>query len=292
MTYVFPIMFGSLALITIPVLVHLIMRRKPKTLPFPAFRFLVQKRRTNLRRLRLRHLLLLALRILLIVCIGLALVRIGVFLPGWNLGGDRPVAAVLLFDTSASMEYRTSDLVTRLEAAKKRGLELIEQLPAGSRVAVLDSANEVLSDKTFWCQNMSQARDRIKGLQLSPANAPLSKRLEGVYPILAELANNQERAGQLPRLIFVFSDRTRASWESGQTDRLRKAGESVPPSLSGLDRARTELPHLIELLGDCASIQVSNLPSRRFSMISASSRNTWLKSRRRLSRARGLLLPS
>ena len=51
------------------------MRRKPRTLPFPAFRFLAQKRKVNLRRLRLRHLLLLALRIGLIACICLALAR-------------------------------------------------------------------------------------------------------------------------------------------------------------------------------------------------------------------------
>ena len=62
MTFVFPILLGGLALAGIPVLLHLIVRQKPKRLPFPAFRFLVQQRRSNLRKLRLRQLLLLALR--------------------------------------------------------------------------------------------------------------------------------------------------------------------------------------------------------------------------------------
>ena len=55
MTFVFPVLLGSLALIGIPVLIHLIMRKKPKIEPFPAFRFLLQRQRINVRRLRLRH---------------------------------------------------------------------------------------------------------------------------------------------------------------------------------------------------------------------------------------------
>src|SRR5208282_2759601 len=99
MTFVFPALLGGLALIGIPVLIHLIMRKKPKTLPFPAFRFLLQRQRINVRRLRLRHLLLLALRVMLLACIVVALARIKVSYQGFSLRGDRPVAAVMIFDT-------------------------------------------------------------------------------------------------------------------------------------------------------------------------------------------------
>ena len=75
MSFIYPVLLGGLALAGIPVLLHLIMRQKPKHLLFPAFRFLLQKHRTNQRKLRLRHLLLLALRLLLIAGICLALSR-------------------------------------------------------------------------------------------------------------------------------------------------------------------------------------------------------------------------
>ena len=52
MTFVHPLLLGGLALIGIPLLIHLMMRQKPKRLPFPAFRFLVQKHRSNQTRLR------------------------------------------------------------------------------------------------------------------------------------------------------------------------------------------------------------------------------------------------
>ena len=66
MTFVHPLLLGGLLLVGIPVLIHLIMRQKPKHLLFPAVRFLLQRQKTNQRKLQLRHLLLLALRMLLL----------------------------------------------------------------------------------------------------------------------------------------------------------------------------------------------------------------------------------
>src|SRR5437016_14362523 len=140
MSFVFPIIFGGLIAAGVPIVLHLIMRQKPKILPFPAFRFLVQRSKTNLRKLRLRHLLLLILRVLLLAAICLALARPKLVTSALNLSSDRPVAAIFLFDTSYSMTYKTSEGLTRLDEAQKRGLELLDDLPAGSKIAVLDTA--------------------------------------------------------------------------------------------------------------------------------------------------------
>src|SRR5262249_52305247 len=131
MNFVFPALLGGLLLVGIPVLLHLIMRQKPRHLLFPAFRFLLQRHRTNQRKLRLRHLLLLALRVLLIALICLALARPKLYSERLNLSADRPAAAVLLFDTSLSMEYAVAGR-SRLEEAKQRALELLDELPEGS----------------------------------------------------------------------------------------------------------------------------------------------------------------
>ena len=52
---------AGVALVGLPILLHLIMKQEPKRLSFPAFRFLTQKLKTNQRKLRLRHFILLAL---------------------------------------------------------------------------------------------------------------------------------------------------------------------------------------------------------------------------------------
>jgi hypothetical protein len=68
------LIFGSL-LVAAPIVLHLMMRRKPKQLIFPALRFVKERRERNQRRLRLRQLLLLLLRCAAIVALAAALAR-------------------------------------------------------------------------------------------------------------------------------------------------------------------------------------------------------------------------
>ncbi len=251
MSFVFPILLGGLVLIGVPILLHLIMRQKPKTLRFPAFRFLVQRHKKNLRKLRLRHLLLLALRILLLAILCLALAGPRLVQSGLSLASDRPVAAIFVFDTSYSMDYQTSDKVSRLEEARKRGLEMLAELPEGSRMAILDTAEAVVS-RGEWLSSPARARARIKELKLRPDNAPVTRRLPDAFRMFAELARSRddEAARNLPRLLCVFSDRTRFCWETGKLETLHDSADQVPATKVGLQRAEGSIPNLVELLKD------------------------------------------
>jgi len=134
MTFIHPLLLGGLLLVGIPVLIHMVMRQKPKHLLFPAVRFLLQRQQSNRRRLQLRHLILLAMRMLLIAAICLALARPRVLNERLNLAADQPVDAVMIFDTSFSMGYTTGGK-TRLELAVEHGLQLLKDFPDGSRIA-------------------------------------------------------------------------------------------------------------------------------------------------------------
>jgi hypothetical protein len=90
------------AFFAIPVILHLIMRQKPKHLVFPALRFVKERREANTRRLQLRHWLLLALRCAAVIIPALALARPSVASALWGnylaLGAmGLAFAAVLLF---------------------------------------------------------------------------------------------------------------------------------------------------------------------------------------------------
>lgn len=75
MTLLNPALLAGLLLAVIPVLLHLMLRAKPKRLVFPALRLIQQRRLQNVRRMNLRHLWLLLLRIGVIALIVLAVCR-------------------------------------------------------------------------------------------------------------------------------------------------------------------------------------------------------------------------
>jgi hypothetical protein len=222
MTFLYPLLLGGLVLVGIPVLLHLIMQQKPKHLLFPAFRFLLQRYRTNQRRLRLRHWLLLALRLLLIIGICLALARPKFFSERIHLG-DRPIAAVLVFDTSPSMDY-VSGGQSRLEAAKQRAQELFDLLPEGSRVAILDTAEP----GGQWYPTLSLARDRVSELRPRPANGPVTTRLSEAYRLFVELDQETEGTDDLlPKFLYIFSDRAQNSWDQSRVKDLQQIRDRV-----------------------------------------------------------------
>jgi hypothetical protein len=213
MTLVFPLLLGGLALAGLPVLLHFLIRQKPKTLLFPAFRFLMQKQRSNTRNLRLRHLLLLALRVALIVLLCFALSRPRLFYDSVGLGhlnAEKPLAMVLVFDTSPSMDYKHGE-TSRLDLAKKRALELLEPLSPDCRVLILETDTDQNAQAEFL-PSLDKARQRIQSLAIRPESIAVNR-------VVEEAMRRFERwdeplAYQIPKFVCVFSDRTKASWDS------------------------------------------------------------------------------
>src|SRR5258708_24824037 len=84
-----PLLLFGLLLAAIPVILHLLMRAKPKKLIFPALRLIQNRKRTNTRRMRLRQVWLLLLRMAVIAVLALAIARPSVPPADYSLrGGD------------------------------------------------------------------------------------------------------------------------------------------------------------------------------------------------------------
>ncbi len=75
MSLLHPGILIGLGLVALPVILHLLLRQKPKKLIFPAMRLIQQRRKQNSRRLRLRHIWLLLLRMLAIGLLVFAIAR-------------------------------------------------------------------------------------------------------------------------------------------------------------------------------------------------------------------------
>jgi hypothetical protein len=90
----------GLAAAGIPLLLHLLARREPPTVVFPAVRYLITTTREHQRRLKLQNLLLLLVRTLLVIVLVLA--AAGPTLPLRGVPGHAPSALVLIVDNSPS----------------------------------------------------------------------------------------------------------------------------------------------------------------------------------------------
>ncbi len=229
-------------MVGLPVLLHLIMKQQPKKLVFPALRFLRQKQKTNQRKMRLRHFLLLALRMLLILLFALALFQpkigekykaplIGEFtlLGGgsfFSALGEQPVAAVIVVDTSPSMGYKVQG-VSRFDEAKRRAHEFLDDLPAGSRVAILDP-NEPIAT---YADNVPDAHKKIDAIPAPPGYAPpITDALATAYDTLKDADKDTDSTEPLPRVVVVFGDRTTASWDAARTESLAKLRDGASPA--------------------------------------------------------------
>jgi hypothetical protein len=216
MDFVTPtLLFGALAAAA-PVVLHLVMRQQPQHLEFPALRFVQLRENANRRRMKLRHLLLLLLRIAAICLLALALARPSIKASGLIGDEEAPVAAALVFDTSPRMDYKSENM-TRLEAAQEMGGWLLKQLPTESLVAVIDST----PGQPVFQVDLGAAQQRVSRLETTA----VPQNLWDVIEQAAELLKKGEpERKEMPerKELYVFSDLTKAEWDPRSSSRLRQ----------------------------------------------------------------------
>src|SRR5205823_5454617 len=120
-------LWGLLA-VALPILVHLFNQRRPRPLAFGAIEFVLRSQRQKARRLRLRQILLLALRCLLIAAVAMALARPSIKPKGALAAqASGPQATAMVLDASLSMRYRIGSK-TLFERARQEALAALDRL--------------------------------------------------------------------------------------------------------------------------------------------------------------------
>jgi len=210
LTFLTPLMLVGAVLVAAPIVLHLVMRQQPKHLMFPALRFIRQRNDANKRRLKLRHLLLLALRCGVIVLLALALARPSLQSAGLLGDQEAPVAAALVFDTSPRMQYRHQNQ-TRLQVAQEVAERVMTKLPPESDVAVIDSHT---ADASFSI-DPTAAKQRVSRLNPNAAAQPLPSLCEEAVRLVGESTKGRKE-------IYVFTDLGRSAWSAESAARLQK----------------------------------------------------------------------
>jgi len=197
-----PLFLFGLGAAAIPILIHLFTRRRPREVPFPSLEFLAEVHQSEIRRLKLKQWLLLALRTLAIVCLALAMARPALRgSTGANAGAASTLVA--LVDVSGSMGAIAAD-GRPLEAGARRVVDdlLSTMGPADELLLVpYDRAPRPVSEKPLG--DAGRLRAAAHALQPTAAVTDHVAALE-----LAARALRESHA--LNRELFWISDFQRA----------------------------------------------------------------------------------
>ncbi|WP_422927079.1 BatA domain-containing protein [Singulisphaera sp. PoT] len=214
---------GGVALASLPVILHLFMKQKPKHVVFPALRLIRERQKRSRKKLRVKNWLLLIARMLLVALMALALARPRLY-SQTSLGDQNvPMAAAFVFDTSLSMGYQEKDK-TRLQEAKERAAEIIKKMTDDSQVFIIDSADARVPESL----SPAGAGSLIKGLEIHPSHRPLNAALGQAYTALA----GSDRAR---REAYVLTDLARSAWD---LDRKVEGLDKVKKNPAGQAQAK------------------------------------------------------
>ncbi len=169
-----PLYLAGIALLALPVLIHLVQKQDLGGIGFPSLMFLRRIELRERRRVEIRHWLLLLLRCLLLLLLVLAFAR-----PFFDEPAsiDAPVAAgsdsVIVLDRSYSMR-----LGERFEAARYQAMQLVDAAEPGTRLGLIafDHETELVSDLSADHARLRELLEReTAGLGTTRYKAPLEQ---------------------------------------------------------------------------------------------------------------------
>lgn len=194
------VLFAAVAAL-IPLIIHLFSKRKVKIIEFSSVRHLKAMQKRQVRKLKIRQLLLLLLRMLIIFVAVLAFARPTT--ESGNIGSHASVSAVVLFDNSISMDRYVAD-GNLFEIAKKRTKQLLDNFTESDEVMFLPLAS---SDKTDFENRFTSsvaAVDELNLIQPEYKKANLQQTLQNALTDLKSASN-------LNKELYIITDLQRYS---------------------------------------------------------------------------------
>lgn len=227
MSFLSPILLSALALASVPIIIHLLNRRRFQLVEWAPMKYLKLTIKTNRRRLRIEQLILLALRTAMIVVLVLAVARPvltqGGGLSGWLSGSGGRVSRLLVLDDSLSMGYQVNR-ESAFSLAKEVAAELIKATGSqDSMTALVTSAPSAPLVKEAHLEDPTKLLGVVAGLSVSDTRSDWAGTLKAADEHLA--------AATFPtREVVVLTDLRRSGWAEGVRDvanRWASAGVSL-----------------------------------------------------------------
>jgi len=205
MSFLNPAMLFGMTALAIPIIVHLLNRRRFKKIQWAAMRFLQVSLERNQRRMKVEDWILLLLRMAIVALIALAASRPTT---DWlkSKGLSSKVTASIIIDSSASMLKKDeAEQENRFSIAQKIAGEVLNNLPKGSATSVILGANssgkgikEPTHDTARARRTLDQSKATHRGSDLFPA-------IESAIATLQDRPSSQKE-------IVIITDGESSAW--------------------------------------------------------------------------------
>ena len=212
MNFVNPLFLIGGLVAAVPILLHLIKREHARKIEFPTLMFLRRISKRTIRYQKLRHLLLLLLRVLAFLLIVFAFMR-----PYREKSKVAAVmgritnAHIIVIDNSLSMGYRD-----RWDRAKKAAAEIIRKAGPDDKFAILEFSDRTLA-RTQLSNDPSDALSQVRALELSDQSTRYGQALRAAEKFALD-------AGTGKRTIHLISDFQKNGWMAEDQDFRLGAG--------------------------------------------------------------------
>jgi len=215
MSFLNPLLLFGMAAVAVPIIIHLLNRRKFRKVNWAAMKFVKLSIDQNQRRMKLEDLILLLLRCVLLALLALALARPVMRQSESSFMGQTGVTSVLVLDNSFSMGLEDGE-ATRFQRAKAACTNILDSLPSGSSVALYlgsDVVRPLIEEPLF---DLDAVREGV-------ASAPLSDHATALFPSVERAISELEGSSSVRREVYVVTDDQELGWrQSGLMQRLLK----------------------------------------------------------------------
>jgi hypothetical protein len=225
------IMIWGTAAVAIPIIIHLMNRRRFRKVPWAAIRFLKISVERNQRRMKIEEWILLLLRCAIVALIAFALARPVSDLISGRWLASQTVAGVVI-DHSGSMATATGvGGKTKLDTAREAATGILSGLPNGSATSVVSAADtpgEGVLEPTLDSSRADRAVEEIRQ----------TYRTTDLLPAIDGAADAIENRAATRRELIIITDGQSAGWK--QFDAI----------IRRLETAKTKARPVIVLVGE------------------------------------------
>ncbi len=216
------------AAVSIPVIIHLLNRRRFKIVEWAAMRFLLTAQKKNARRMRIEQLLLLLVRCLVVLGLVLAMLSVTPWAESiWRwlnpsggkgvlIGGAR-THRIVVVDGSLSMSVRVGEQ-TCFERARELAEKIVEEGAGGDGFSVVLMASPPRRIVPEPSEDARKVISEIRNLRMTHGNGDLAGTLATVASLL------KSSPGKFPaKEVYFVTDLQRSNWISDRPGDLASA---------------------------------------------------------------------